>query len=515
MDLEKIYSKLAERNREYDRNQMYSRGKNPGILSGRLKPDPDNRVPIPLAKMAIETQAGYAAKPGNIQIDYSRVDEEQSETDYPYIIDRWQKENNDDLEVSELYVEALSQGVSYELFWISEDSDPETSVKPEWKMIPGDQIYLAKTDSLKPTTEYACYFWTADDAKYCNVYYPKYSEGYINKSGSWARYEDNDTTYPFGRVPVIEYTINYHKEPLFEAEKTIIDKHDDIVSASQNEIDRFNALMMLFPGKVTKEFIDKIKETKLIDNLEIFESDQWPKYLEKNLGGVGDFYRELTDRLERLFHKSIKVPDFTDPEFASGDESGVARAFKVLGMEYKSAIYDAYFNRGLRSRKELFDSIFALKSGYNQENYTTEIQNKRNMPIDEKAKVELGIMLKGLGVSDETIYKMLPKTIIPDWKIELERIETVEPDPLMIRDVEGEINQEPTEVATPDTVLNGAQITGALAIIEKMQMGIIDRETAVNQIMAFFQLDKATAESVIPQKKKIAVKAIPNNGGIA
>jgi SPP1 family phage portal protein len=423
MDLDKIQSLLERKNKDYSKNMMYSRGKNPTILGQRAKSDPDNRIPIPLAKMAIETEAGYFAKPGNIQVNYTPIDDTIPDTGYDAIIDRWENENFDGVHISELVVECLSQGVAYELFWVSPEDDPDTSIKPEWAMVPGNQIYVKKTDSLKPEIEYAVRFWSNENDQYAKVYYPFFAEGYKNQGGKWVPVPDMDETYIFSRVPIIEYSVNYQMEPMFEAEKTIIDKHDDVVSASQNEVDRFNALMLLFPGKVTKEFVDKLKETKLFEDLGIFEADKWPKYLEKNLGGVNEFYTTLTDRLERLFHKSIKVPDFLDPNFTAGDESGVARAFKVLGMEYKTAIYEAYFSKGLNQRKALFDDIFKQFPKYRYQDYKTEIMAKRNLPIDEVAKVNLAILLKGLGVSDETILKMLPKTIVQDWRKELELME--------------------------------------------------------------------------------------------
>jgi SPP1 family phage portal protein len=424
MDIEKIYSKLRAKNHMYKKNEMYVRGKNPSILGEAPKKDPDNRVPIPLAKVAIEDLTGYAARPGDIQVFYESEDER-----YEEIIARWEDDNEDDIEISELYQQAISHGKAYELFWISDEADPDTAIKPEWKMIPGHEMYVQYTDSIKPDIEWAARFWEdSEEVKHCDVYYPQFSESYMNNGGKWTRDPDRDTVYPFDRVPVIEYTVNMFQDPIFEAEKLIIDKHDSLISKSQDEIDRFNALVALFPGKVTKEFVEKLKENKIIDDLEQYE--HWPEFLEKNLAGVDAFYNQLADRLERLFHKSIKIPDLSNANFGSGDESGVARAFKLLGLEYKASMYEAYFFKGLEKRKQMFDDIFDLSGGFTEEYYTV-IDAKRNLPVNEMEKVDIAIKLSSLGVSQETIFRMIPNKILPDVEAELDRVG-------MLPDIEGD-----------------------------------------------------------------------------
>jgi SPP1 family phage portal protein len=275
------------------------------------------------------------------------------------------------------------------------------------------------------------YFWTYEKTEYLQIYEPFKSEQWIQiEDQDWKRNEDGDSDYPFDYVPVIEYRINKDGDPLFEAEKKIIDAHDRLMSNSANEIDRFNALIALFPGKVTKEFVDKLHELRLIDDLENYE--HWPAYLEKNLAGVTEFYNELANRYERLFHKTIKVPDMTDPQFGGSDASGVARAFKILGMEFKASIIEVYFNKGLVQRKRFFDSI--IDSGTSDimvEDYTMEINSKRNLPIDEKSKAEIAQILKGV-VSDETLLKFLPRSIVQDPEKEMEKIkEQRESNPLL------------------------------------------------------------------------------------
>jgi phage terminase Nu1 subunit (DNA packaging protein) len=50
------------------------------------------------------------------------------------------------------------------------------------------------------------------------------------------------------------------------------------------------------------------------------------------------------------------------------------------------------------------------------------IEHKRNLPVDEKAAVEIAAMLSGL-VSRETMLRFLPQDIVDDVEKEMERLD--------------------------------------------------------------------------------------------
>ena len=54
---------------------------------------------------------------------------------------------------------------------------------------------------------------------------------------------------------------------------------------------------------------------------------------------------------------------------------------------------------------------------------------------------------------------------------------------------------------TEKVLLNGAQISSALQIVDKFATGAIDRETAVNMYDVFLGIDKTVSNSLIPQEK--------------
>ncbi len=424
-DLKKYQEVLQKKNKLYKSNFAYANGKNPTILNQDVQKDPDNRIPIPLAKVAVTDMEGYAGRAGdiNVKILDDGLNEQQLE-EYKHLMLEIAEYNNADLETAELYGEALQQGVAYELFWTSEAIEGST-VTPEFKIVPATEIVPVYTNSLKPVLSKAIRFWASCEDEYADVYEPLFVTHYVKPkdTSEWKisaeQGKDGITEYPYKTVPLAVYPINRYRQALFDAEKPIIDAHDDLISKSANEIDRFNALIALFPGKVTKEFVDKLKTTRVIDDLGQYE--KMPEYLEKNLAGVNTFYNELANRLERLFHKSIKMPDMTAESFAGNEQSGKALAYKLIGMEFKASQIDTYFDQGLNKRIELINDVLESSYSYVQ-NVKVKTTHKRNLPVDEVEKVDLAIKLKGL-VSDEAYLRLFPKSIIPNVEEEMERME--------------------------------------------------------------------------------------------
>ena len=422
--LNALNEKRLMQNRQVTENREYVKGRNPITINAPpVKKKPDNRIPIPLAKAAVDKMCGYAGKTGLIQLSWVR---EEGERDNDTDLDEYvatQKEvaeyNESDIEVSELYEEALSQGVAYELFWVTtrqNNPDIPLGTTPEFKIVPSGEIVPIFSNTLKPVLECAIRFWSVNENMYAQVYYPRFSERWqrIKDETLWVRNEEEDTTYPYTDVPLAIYPINRAKTSLFQAEKGLIDANDKLLNKSLNEVDRFNALITLMPGVSDKEFRDKLMATGLIDGLERF--DKWPEYLQKDMNGVNEFYKNVSDRLEELFWKIIQIPDFSDENFVQA-QSGIAMAFKLLGLEYQAAKIETYFNKGLQTRNRLINQ--AIDQDNNE--YRLVITSERNLPVDEAAKVEIATRLIGL-VSRETLLRILPKRIVDDVERELERI---------------------------------------------------------------------------------------------
>jgi len=425
-ELQEIYAVQTARVTKYKINQAYVRGKNPTIIANATGDDPDNRLPIPLGKVAVDNMVGYMMPPGEPDIFYQLTDATEDWSakgdEYNAQIKIWREYNDDHLVIAETVNEAMSQGVAYEVWWTSASDEPGFPVRPEWVLVPASQIYIKWSNTLKPVKEYAVRFYADGSTEYAVVYYPGYAEGWKKeKSKKWERNEENDLVYPFEIVPVLEAKINKEGLPVFEAEKEIMDQLDKVMSKSLNEVDRYNAMIALFPFIVDADIATSLKDKGYFHGLENYDADKWPRYLEKNLGGATEFYKWMVENLERLFHKCSRIIDFTDPTFGGSDDSGVSKAMKLLCMEMVAAKAEIYLRRWLTERKELFDAcVLAGTTGIDVSIYKAEIKWSRNVPVSAKEQLEIASMMMGLGMTKEAILKILPKAILPDWERELE-----------------------------------------------------------------------------------------------
>lgn len=422
--LREIYSTVEQDLPEILSNKAYVEGKNPYILNKMPGKKPDNRIPVALAKMTVENMDGYAGRAGDRTVKYELSSEEIEADNDPFIEYMRQMDiyNEEPIETAELYDESLTQGVSYEIWWTSDELSLDGAKKTaEYKMVPTGSVYIQWTDAIKPEVEYFVYFSGDEDVKNATVYYAGYREDYTSRNNdSWAFVETVE--YPFTTPPINIFKSNRKSMPIFEAEKPLIDAYDEMVSKSLNEVDRYNALVTLFGNQVTTEFLEAFDngEITAIDDLEMAARPDLPRYLEKNLGGVTQFYNDLMDRVYKLYKESVNVVNLSDDSFGT-IASGVSMAFKLLGMEFKASQIDTYFNRGMLRRLELYADVY--NSGVNQidvNDYRAVITAKRNIPVDIKANAEIASIISQF-ISNETLLEFLPNQIVADVKKEMER----------------------------------------------------------------------------------------------
>lgn len=508
-EIEKLYELMKTKRLTIAENERYVIGENPAILDKQPGKSPDNRIPTPLAKSAVEDMTGYAGRAGDVKTSYELVEvkEEVTETVDPFIeyMNAMDIYNKVDLENSELYEESLNQGESYELWWTSDKKNlPGGLLTAEYKIVPNAEILLIYSTDLKRELLHAVHFVVDKETITADVYFPEFKETWTQKkdSGVWNK-STKEMRYPYKIVPVNLFRSNRRSLPYFEAEKSLIDSHDEVLSKSLNEVDRFNAMIMLFGKKVSDALATKLKEgnVSLLDELGE-EGTSWPEYLQKEFGGIKDFYSNLMDRFERLFHKSTKVPDMTSETFAGSDQSGIAIAFKLIGMEFKAAQIETYFSQGLDRRLKLYGDVYnASTASIDVEEYKAVITTKRNIPVDIKSKAEIIQLLTGK-ISSESAIKFLPRDIIPDPEKELELLKGELPSGTVDFDDETLITgADPVEAVK----LSGIQIAAANDIITlvglPLDAGGITREAGLNQLKIFLGLTDAQAKLVMGNKQ--------------
>lgn len=510
-ELDRLLDLMITRNLGIEENERYVRGLNPYILGQPVAKTPDNRIPDPLAKMAVETIVGYAGRSGDKKATIELVSKEEAKEDkfieFVRVSDAF---NKVDLENAELYEESNIQGESYELWWVSNEMEFTNGLMtPEYKIVPNHEIIVIRTKDLKSVIEVAVHF-TKDfeGTMTATAYYPKFKDTFIRKKGTTSWVKQKKVIYPYEIVPLNVFKSNRRSEPLFQAEKPLIDANDTILSKSLNEVDRFNAVILLLSKAVDQGFTERMKkgDISIIDELEGTGTGEkaLAEYLEKNLQGAKDFYESLGKTLRMEFHKSTKIPDFWSETFTGGEQAAKALMVKLADLEFKASNIDMYFDQGIDRRLQFYADVWNASSNtpIDVNDYKVVIKSKRNVPVDAKDLVEIFMMLQG--VSLKTRLSVLPKFIIDDVENELVRIKEELPSGTVPFDetvIEGEV----AAVATEAVKLSGIQIKAANDIITlvglPLDAGGITREAGINQLKIFLGLSDTQAALVMGNKQ--------------
>lgn len=436
--LKKIQAKVEKNAVGIRVNEAYVEGKNHFILKEvRPKEKPDHRVPVGLAKMAVDDMTGYAGRPGDRRTLIQKVGAEENEKDdFIDYIREMEAYNKEQIETSELYDESCSQGIAYEIFWPSKAVDlPGNLLTTEYKMVPTESVHLQYTNEIKPSLEYFVYFsGDKEDVLTASVYYPLFREDWTSINGQ--EFVLSETVeYPFTEPPICVYALNRKQQPLFEAGKPLIDAYDIVMSRSLNEVERFNSLILLLGGRSTEDFREALSQGELAIIDKILEDlgpdgklpSDLPRYLQKDFSGVTELYENYLNRAYKDYRKVVKVQDIGSDEAVGGNVSGVSQAYKLLGMEFMAAKIDTYFNQGLEKRLDFYAQVYnAGTQRIDVNDYKAVVKTKRNLPVNILEIIQGIVQLQGI-VSDRTILEYLPEQIVPDVERELERLKEQEP----------------------------------------------------------------------------------------
>ncbi len=402
----------------FKKQESYYRGANYTILSEDKKDNPDNRLSISFGRKAVNTVAGYMAKVGNVTF---QSEDEQTQNR----LNKINEINNADIVTNTELVKSLVNGVGYELHYMTDN-------EPKFAVIDAQNIIPFYDNELTPNIYRFIYHYTVSNIEYiesselevidyfADVYYQDKVEHWFKK-GTEGTYELlSEEPHFYEDLPIVEYTINQDKDNLFDHVIDIIDTHDKVMSEDiANELERFaNTYLMMsyhIDGERTDENgktdLDKIKEKRIFQGL---DKEDFIKWLTKEVNDA--FITNSADRFERLIYEMLQIPNFNDKEF--GTSSGIAIAYKLIDFENLCSAIEAFFTIGLKRRYELIKTVSAK-----QLNDIDAIQIKwiRNLPFDIKGLSETVEKLTSI-LSEETILRMFPKSIVPDVQEELEKV---------------------------------------------------------------------------------------------
>ena len=131
------------------------------------------------------------------------------------------------------------------------------------------------------------------------------------------------------------------------------------------------------------------------------------------------------NRLDNDIHKFSFVPNMSDENFAS-NASGVAMQYKLAGLNYKTAIKEALFKKGLLRRIELISHIINITSNDPVEIIQdVDIKFQRNTIDNLMEQADLANKVANL-ISKEGTIELLRDIIDPETEKERVKAELEE-----------------------------------------------------------------------------------------
>lgn len=414
-ELDKLIKAHKPLSTRYYDQKSYKIGVNAGIFQATPKPDPDNRIPVPFIRRAVKLTKGYFAKVGNITYEDQT---DWFETNLAPIYD----ENNEELETAAVFEDSITYGSAFELHWWNAEDGYQFSV------VPVDQCIPIYSEDLKP--KLVGFVWkrtTKSDKELATYYDDKGYQEFEKEGDKWTMI--NEGVHLYGRVPVLEANTDRDKRNMFDHVLPMLDFYDKLTSEVGNEHEKFAESILLLRNTldaINKDEngmtdADKVNQWRVLDRLGDNVKDS-AAYLQRDVNDT--FINNTLDRLERLIYEMLCLFNPNDDGFATA--SGIAQAYKLLGFELMIADMESYFSQFLQARLKLIAGHKTSGIPVDGADSVT-IKFRRNLPFDLAGIADIVSKLKGI-VSDETLLKMFPSTIIDNVDEELKRIEEGKPE---------------------------------------------------------------------------------------
>jgi len=411
-EIKQIIDKHEPLSTRYTDQKAYKIGRNAAIYQHDPKPAPDNRIPVPFIRRAVKILKGYFASVGYI----TYKDDGWFEENLKPIYDK----NNEELKTAAAFEDACTYGKGFELVWFEDDGFHFATLRT-------DQSIPLYTQDLEPKLEGFIWHREIDGVKTATYYD---DENYLvyqaNKKEEYILNTELSGKHLFRAVPVVEYQIDRDNRNAFDHCLPLMDYYDKLISEVGNEHEKFaNAVLLLrdILDDINKDVngltqADKIAINRIMHG--VGDVQTAAAYLERNVND--GFINNTLDRLERLIYEMLCIFNPNDENF--GTSSGIAQAYKLLGLEYLVADMESYFTLGLQNRIILLASH---KSGIVKEpekaNYVS-IDCKRNLPFDIERIASIALQLAGgkQVVSTKTLLQLFPSYMIPDAEAEADMV---------------------------------------------------------------------------------------------
>lgn len=197
----------------------------------------------------------------------------------------------------------------------------------------------------------------------------------------------SDEPHIFGGVPLIEYWNDAQERGDVEPVLSLLDAYDTLQSDRLNDKQEFADSLLVLTGVSEVVSGDDPNDDRPVSRrlredkaLALPDREARVEWLTKQLNEADT--QVLASALRSDIHKLAMVPDLSDERF-SGNASGVALKYKLLGLEQLVMIKERYFREGLRGRLRLAARAMEFGSGVSLDPEAVEITFSRTLPTGE------------------------------------------------------------------------------------------------------------------------------------
>jgi len=249
-----------------------------------------------------------------------------------------------------------------------------------------------------------------------NVYY------YIQKDKDYVEdylVETAVQAHQFAYVPVIEFINNNLYKGDFEKIESLIDSMDIALSDSVNDLETFSNAYLGFFG--VEPDVDMLKAAKnsgafYIPRNTSDDAANDVKFITKDISP--SYFTDLVNILNDRIWKFGAGVDMSDESFSGAAQTGVARKYKLFGLEIKAKEKERFYVKSLRQMFKVITSFWMNVKNVQINYEDIKYIFSRYIPTD--ITVQELVMLRGI-MSDEAILNKLPSDVIPNVVIELQK----------------------------------------------------------------------------------------------
>lgn len=311
---------------------------------------------------------------------------------------------------NELLKKALVYGVAYEIVYLDAEGKQRFGLFDSKEVIP---IY---DGSIEKNLKYVIRFYLEDEldskGNYIVELYDERTITTYRADGGFSEFTMLDVKqHYYNDIPIIVFELNGEGKSVFEKVLTLQNAYNTLLSAEIDDFEAFCDAYMILKGVVADDTdLAKMKQNRIL----VLDADSGADYLTKEVNSQQ--IQQLLDTIEQNIRKISSCPNFNDETF--GNASGIAMAYKLLGMENKASTIINNMTKALRRRIELLCGVLKLTNDEIIWRDVT-ISFTRNLPVNIVEIANLINQLRGI-VSHETLVSQIP--FISDAKEEVSKV---------------------------------------------------------------------------------------------